>query len=141
VSFETNGAAPYEGEWTMEQLSDEGSHWRWSAQLGDAQLIQIGADDRIYSTNPSEPVPLRVQLVRSVRLRPVVHNAGVFEIRARDVEHDGKQMTCLLLSHALPPNPAPRSWARRSHRSGYGPLAGVVGGARDLCHLCLCRRH
>ncbi len=35
VSFETNGAAQMEGEWTMEELSDGGSHWRWTAQLGD----------------------------------------------------------------------------------------------------------
>lgn len=113
VSFETNGAAQYEGQWAMEQLSDGGSHWRWSAQLGDMQLVQIGADDRVYSSDPSAPVPLRVQLVRSVLLRPVMHNVGVYEIRARDVEHDGKQMTCLLLSHSLPPNPAPRSWVER----------------------------
>jgi hypothetical protein len=113
VSFETNGTAQYEGEWTMEQLSDGGSHWRWTAQLGDAQLIQIGADDRVFSTNPSEPVPLRVQLVRSVLLRPVVQSPGAFEVRARDVERDGKRMSCLLLSYSLPPNPAPRSWVER----------------------------
>jgi hypothetical protein len=113
VSFETNGSAQYEGQWTMEQLSDGGSHWRWSAQLGDMQLVQIGADDRVYSSDPSAPVPLRVQLVRSILFRPVMHNVAVYEIRARDVEHDGKQMTCLLLSHSLPPNPAPRSWVER----------------------------
>src|SRR5271169_1215468 len=110
VSFETSGAAQMEGEWTMEELSDGGSHWRWTAHLGDAQVIRIGADDRVYGTNPSEPVPLRVQMVRSALLRPIGRNAGAFAIRAANVERDGKEMSCLLLSRAIPPNPAPRSW-------------------------------
>jgi hypothetical protein len=113
VSFETNGAAQMEGEWTMEELSDGGSHWRWAAQLGDFQLIRIGADDRVYGTNLSEPVPLRVQLVRSALLRPIGQGTGQYMIRAADVQRDGKEMSCLLLSHSLPPNPAPRSWVER----------------------------
>jgi hypothetical protein len=113
VSFETNGGAQMEGEWTMEELSDGGSHWRWTAQLGDFQLIRIGADDRVYGTNLSEPVPLRVQLVRSALLRPIGQGTGACLIRAANVERDGKAMSCLLLSHSLPPNPAPRSWVER----------------------------
>ncbi len=110
VSFETSGGAQMEGDWTMEELSDGGSHWRWTAQLGDFQLIRIGADDRVYGTDPSEPVPMRVQLVRSALLRPIWRNAGSLAMRAANFERDGKQMSCLLLSGAIPPNPAPRSW-------------------------------
>ena len=109
VSFETSGGAQMEGDWTMEELSDGGSHWRWTAQLGDFQLIRIGADDRVYGTDPSEPVPMRVQLVRSALLRPIWRNAGSLAMRAANFERDGKQMSCLLLSGAIPPNPAPRS--------------------------------
>jgi len=113
VSFETNGAAQAEGTGTMEELSDGGSHWRWTAQLGDSHVIRVGDKNRVYGTNPSEPVPLRVQLVRAALLKPIMHDLGAFEIRAANVEHDGKPMSCLLLSHALPPNPAPRSWVER----------------------------
>src|SRR5580658_3160722 len=110
VSFETKGASQYEGEWTMDEVSDGGSHWRWTAQLRDLHVIRIGSDGRVYGTDPSEPVPMRVQMVRSALLRPIGRNAGSFAMRAADVERDGKSMSCLLLSGAIPPNPAPRSW-------------------------------
>ena len=113
VSFDTSGATQNEGAGTMDWLSDGKSHWRWTAQLQNSQVIRVGADDRVYGTNPSEPVPLRVQLVRSVLLRPIVQAPQKFEIRAADVERDGKAMTCMLLSYSLPPNPAPRSWVER----------------------------
>jgi hypothetical protein len=113
VSFDASGATQNEGPGTMEWLSDGPSHWRWTAQLQNSQVIRIGADNRVYGTNPSEPVPLRVQLVRSVLLRPIVQSPQKFMIRAADVEHDGEPMTCMLLSYSLPPNPAPRSWVER----------------------------
>ena len=115
VSFETNGAAQMEGEGTMEELSDGGAHWRWTAQLQDSLMVRIGADARVYGTNPSEPVPLRVQLVRSALHWPIVLNAGASAIRAADIKHDGKTTTCLLLSASIPPNPAPRSWVEREY--------------------------
>jgi hypothetical protein len=115
VSFETNGAAQMEGEWAMQEFSDGASHWRWSAQAGDSQLIRIGADGRVYGTNPAEPVPMRVQLVRSALHWPIMRNASGSAIRAADVERDGKSMTCLLTSASIPPNPAPRSWVEREY--------------------------
>jgi hypothetical protein len=113
VSFETNGLSQSEGAGTMEELYDGHSRWRWTEQFQDSHLIRIGTEDRIYGTHPSEPVPLRVQLVRSVLLQPIVHDAGSFVIRDAKVEHDGKAISCLLLSYSLPPNPAPRSWVER----------------------------
>ncbi len=110
VSFATSGATQMEGEWTMEELSDGGSHWRWTAQLRDLQVIRIGVDGRVYGTDASEPVPMRVQMVRSALLRPIGRNAGASAMRAADVERGGKAMSCLLLSGSIPPNPAPRSW-------------------------------
>lgn len=110
VSFETNGAAQNEGQGTMEELSDAGSHWRWTAQLRDERVIRIGDENHVYGTNPSEPVPLRIQMVRSALLRPIGRDGGAAAIRAAEVERDGKSLSCLLLSRAIPPNPAPRSW-------------------------------
>lgn len=110
VSFETNGATQYEGSWTMEELSDGGSHWRWTAQLQDLRLIRIGDGDRVFGTDAAEPIPIRVQLVRSALLTPIGRFAGASAIRAANVERDGKTMSCLLLSGSIPPNPAPRSW-------------------------------
>jgi hypothetical protein len=110
ASFATSGATQMEGEWTMEEVSDGGSRWRWTAQMRDLQVIRIGVDDRVYGTNASEPVPMRVQMVRSALLRPIGRNAGASAMRAADVERGGKAMSCLLLSGSIPPNPAPRSW-------------------------------
>jgi hypothetical protein len=113
VSFESNDATQNEGTGTMEELYDGHSHWRWTEELQDSHIVRIGADSRVYGDNPSEPVPLRVQLVRSVLLRSIVHDPASFEIRATNVERDGKTISCLLLSYSLPPNPAPRSWVER----------------------------
>lgn len=111
VAFESNGAALSEGSGTMEELFDGNSHFRWTADLQQAHIIRIGADDRVYGD--AEPVPLRIQMVRSILLRPVVHDVAQFEIRAADLQYNGRSVTCLLLSHSLPPNPAPRSWVER----------------------------
>ena len=113
VSFESSGAAEKEGSGTMEELYDGHSRWRWTEQLQDSHVVRVGADKHIYGTNPSDPVPLRVQLVRSVLLRPIVHDPDAFVFRFANVERDGKPLTCLLLSYAVPPNPAPRSWVER----------------------------
>ena len=113
VSFETSGTAQNEGAGTMQEFYDGHSGWRWTEQFQNSNVVRIGAEGRIYGTNPDEPVPLRVQLVRSVLMRPVVHDLASFEIRAANVERDGKTLSCLLLSHSLPPNPAPRSWVER----------------------------
>jgi hypothetical protein len=110
VSFETNGTAETEGEGRMEELSDAGSHWRWTAQMRDVHVMRVGDDNHVYGTNPSESIPLRVQMVRSALLRPIGRDLGAAAIRAADVERDGKAISCLLLSRAIPPNPAPRAW-------------------------------
>lgn len=115
VSFETNGSAQMEGSWTMEEISDGGTHWRWSAQLQDLRVIRIGADKHVYGTNPSQPIPMRVHLVRSALHWPMMRNPGFAALRAARVERDGRAMSCLLLSASIPPNPAPRAWVEREY--------------------------
>jgi hypothetical protein len=97
----------------MEELYDGHSQFRWTAQLHDMKVTRVGANDRVYGANPDQPIPLRIQLIRSVLLRPVLFNIAKFEIRAADVERDGKHLACFLLSHSLPSNPAPRAWVER----------------------------
>jgi hypothetical protein len=109
VAFTTNGTSQNEGEGTMDEEA-MGSQRRWIAQLGDSLTLRIQDGNHTYGTNPAEPVPLRVQMVRAALLWPVSPRAGGFAMRATDVNRDGKEMRCLLLSGAVPPNPAPRSW-------------------------------
>ena len=115
VSFETNGVAQTEGAGTMEELSDGESHWRWTAKLRDSLVIRIGVNGRVYGTNPSELVPLRVQMIRSALHWPIMRNAGASAIRAADIERDGKAMSCLLLGSSILQNPAPRSWVENEY--------------------------
>ncbi|HUC52946.1 MAG TPA: hypothetical protein VMR90_02810 [Candidatus Cybelea sp.] len=110
VSFETNGTTQSEGVGAMEEVSDGGSHWRWTAQLQDSRVIRIGTGGRVYGTSPLEPIPLRIQMLRSALHWPIMRSPGMSTIRAANVERDGKQMSCLLLSGSIPPNPAPRAW-------------------------------
>ncbi|MFZ0037541.1 MAG: hypothetical protein WAK91_08975 [Candidatus Acidiferrales bacterium] len=109
VSFTTNGTSQNEGEGTMDE-EFAGPQRRWMAQLGDSLTLRILDGDHVWGTNPAEPVPLRVQMVRAALLWPVNPRPGAAAIRAGDVKRDGKEMRCLLLSRAVPPNPAPRSW-------------------------------
>lgn len=115
VSFQTNGATEHEGEGTMAEVSDGNSHWRWTARMQNSEILRIGNDGRVYGTNPSEPVPLRVQMIRSALHWPIQRNAGASAIRAREVEYDDKSLSCLLLTGSIPANPAPRSWVEREY--------------------------
>jgi hypothetical protein len=113
VSFETAGLSKYEGSGTMEEFFDGHTQDRWQAQLHDFKVTRIEANQQVYGTDPSEPVPLRVQLIRSALFGPVKHQIDHYRMRATDVTSDGKGYICFLLSHSLPPNPAPRSWVER----------------------------
>jgi hypothetical protein len=115
VSFQTNGASQVEGAGTMEEFYDGKSQYRWTAQLGDVRVTRVGADHHVYGTNPSDPVPLRIQLVRTALLRAVPSTIRQFEIRMANVKQDGKPLMCFLLSHSLPSDPAPRDWVEREN--------------------------
>jgi hypothetical protein len=115
VSFETNGATQSEGEGTMEEASDGGSHWRWMTKLQDSVVIRMGGDGHVYGTNPSEPVPMRVQMVRAALHWPITRYASATVIREANVERDGKAMTCLLLSGSIVEHPAPRAWVENEY--------------------------
>ena len=115
VSFQTSGATQVEGAGTMEEYYDGRGQFRWTAQVGDVRVTRVGAEHRVYGSDASQAVPLRIQLVRTVLLRAIQNSMAQFEIRAANVKQDGKPLTCFLLSHSLPPNPAPRSWVEREN--------------------------
>jgi len=115
VYVATSGDTQNEGEGTMDEFTDGASLWRWTAPLGDSLVVRIGNQDHVYGTNPDEPVPLRVQMLRAALHWPVPRNAGADAIRAAYVEPGGKALTCLLLSASIPPNPAPRSWVENEY--------------------------
>ena len=111
----------------MEELYDGQSHWRWTEQLQDSHVIRIGDDGHVYGTDPSKPVPLRVQLVRSVLLRPIVQTPASFVMRKADVEREGKTMSCLLLSYSPVSYTHLDVYKRQAHWRAHGT------GARGIC--------
>ncbi|MGA8144816.1 MAG: hypothetical protein WB987_13085 [Candidatus Acidiferrales bacterium] len=115
VSFQTHGATQNEGDGTMEQVS-AGALWRWTAQMQDSTVVRVGDNGHVFGTNPSEPVPLRVQQIRAALHWPIRRYAGARTvIRSENAELNGKPVSCLLLSDAVPADPAPRAWAEEEY--------------------------
>ena len=110
VSFMSSGQALYEGDGTMEEIS-AGGRWRWTAQLGSSSQTHLSPGGGVvYSSNPRDPIPMRVQMVRTAIFAPIVRNIGAEVIRTAEVMRDGKELTCLLLSGSAPDPAAPRQW-------------------------------
>jgi hypothetical protein len=115
VSFQTSGATQNEGDGTMEELSN-GPEWRWTAQMQGASVVRVSSDGHAYGANPNEPVPLRIQEIRAALHWPIFRNAGALSvIRSANAQLNGKPVTCLLLSSAVPENPAPRAWVEEEY--------------------------
>ena len=109
VSFTATGGSQFEGDGTMEETY-AGTVMRWSERLASSSQLHIVAGGQTFATNPTEPVPLRVQMVRGVIFDPIGPTPGTGMIRAQTVQRDGQQLTCLLLSGNVPTTPMPRQW-------------------------------
>ena len=110
VSFMSSGQTQFEGDGAMEDIST-GIGWRWTAQLGSSSQTHLSpGGGLVYSTNPRDPIPMRVQMVRSAIFTPIAFNLGADVIRTAEVMRDGKELTCMLLSSAAPYPNAPRQW-------------------------------
>ncbi|MFZ3333920.1 MAG: hypothetical protein WA197_25030 [Candidatus Acidiferrales bacterium] len=110
VSFMSSGQSQYEGDGSMEEISS-GPRWRWTAQIGSSSQTHLSPGGGVaYSTNPRDPIPMRVQMVRSAIFTPIAFNLGADVIRTAEVTRDGKELTCMLLSSAAPYPNAPRQW-------------------------------
>jgi hypothetical protein len=115
ASFQTSGPTQNEGDGTMEELSS-GPEWRWTAQMQGASVVRMGGNGHAYGANPNEPVPMRIQEIRAALHWPIFRNAGAMSvIRSANVQLNGKPVTCLLLSSAVPENPAPRAWVEEEY--------------------------
>jgi hypothetical protein len=109
VSFTASGTSQFEGDGTMEEIY-AGPVLRWSERLASSSQTHMVSGGQTFATNPTEPVPLRVQMVRGVIFQPIGPAPGTGMIRAQTVERDGQQLTCLLLSNSVPTTPMPRQW-------------------------------
>jgi hypothetical protein len=109
ASFETSGASQLEGKGTYEEFS-EGDSRRWTAKLGDYEITRIANGPHAYSTNPTEPIPLRIQMVRAAMLSPIPGNFDPATMREAKVKRDGMTLSCVLGSGSIGNTPPPRAW-------------------------------
>jgi hypothetical protein len=110
VSFMSSGQTLYEGDGAMEEISS-GRGWRWTAQIGSSSQTHLSPGGGVvYSSNPRDPIPMRVQMVRSAIFSPISRSIGADVIRTAEVMRDGKELTCMLLSASSPETSAPRQW-------------------------------
>ena len=114
ASFETSGATQLEGEGTYEEMS-EGDARRWTAKVGDYEITRIANGPHAYSTNPTEPVPLRIQTVRAAMLSPIPQNFDPGTMRQATVKRDGKTYSCVLGSGSIGNYPPPRAWTESEY--------------------------
>jgi hypothetical protein len=109
VSFTSTGGSQFEGDGTMEEIY-AGPVMRWTARLASSSQLHIVSGGQVFATNPNEPVPLRVQMVRGAIFQPIGPTPGTGMIRSQNVQRDGQELTCLLLSGSVPTAPMPRQW-------------------------------
>jgi hypothetical protein len=114
ASFETSGATQLEGKGTYEEFS-EGDSRRWTAKLGDYEITRIANGPHAYSTNPTEPIPLRIQTVRAATLSPIPQNFDPGTMREAKVKRDGKTMSCVMGSGTIGLSPPPRAWTESEY--------------------------
>jgi hypothetical protein len=114
VSFDTNGSTMFEGTGTMQEMA-AGASVRLTAQLQDWKATRILYDGRNYSSNTTDPVPLRVQMVRAAVLAPIPEKPEPNTIRQATVKRDGKTVSCVLGSGSVGPNPPPRAWTESEY--------------------------
>jgi hypothetical protein len=95
VSFTSSGQGQAEG--TMEETWLD-SAWRWSAEMGGASYVRVGAGDQVYGATTDEAIPMRLQMVRSAIFSPIGPRLGAAAIRSAEVKFQGREVSCFLLS-------------------------------------------
>jgi hypothetical protein len=109
VSFTSSGGSQFEGDGTMEEIY-AGPVLRWTERLASSSQTHLVSGGQTFATNPTEAIPLRVQMVRGAIFQPIGPAPGTGMIRAQNVQRDGQELTCLLLSGSVPTAPMPRQW-------------------------------
>jgi hypothetical protein len=112
VSFTASGNTEYEGEGTMEVL-EALPDWSWTVHIAGISPTRVGTTGFLYGS--ADPVPLRIQMLRSFLFRPVPGFPNQKAIRTATTTLNGVQVTCVLLSGSVAKAAPPRSWWDREY--------------------------
>lgn len=113
ISFSSHGPLQQEGDGTMEESWADGDHWRWTASFAGSTQTRIGNSGRIYGN--TDPIPMRVQMVRSALFWPIAMSGVQAMIRSAPRKVGDEEVNCLLLSGGVPAEPAPRYWVETEY--------------------------
>lgn len=115
VSFNATGQSQHEGYGTMEEVWLDGQHFRWIAQMAGSTSGRIVYPGRRQFADGPQPIPLRVQMVRSAFLWPVANIRPRAELRMQSVNFEGSAVNCILASGRIPNPPAGRHWVESEY--------------------------
>jgi hypothetical protein len=98
----------------MEETWANPSVWRWSAKFAGTSQTRMGNSGAVFGD--TEPIPLRVQMVRSALFWPIPpQSPAQAMIRSVKANFEGTKITCLLFSGSVPAEPAPRFWVETEY--------------------------
>lgn len=110
----TSGAQPQaEGNGTMEETWTDSAR-RWTAQMGGASYSRVGTGSQVYGESADEPIPMRVQMVRTTLFDAIPPRLGAAAIRSATVNYQGRDISCFLLSGAAGIT-GPRFWVESEY--------------------------
>lgn len=109
VSFTSSGRSQYEGTGSMEETWIRGGLERWAAQIDGGSQIRV-VSGGVWGQSATEPIPMRVQMVRDAILWPVMSFWPRVMIRSAAANYNGLPLTCVLVSGSMPDVPSPRHW-------------------------------
>jgi|SRR5579864_2565689 len=112
ISFTSSGHSLLEGSGSMEETWIASRNWRWISTFAGTRQERLGTADVLYGT--LDPVPLRVQMVRSALFWPI-GNPSQEMLRSASVKYRGEKLTCLLTSGSVPDSAASRFWVETEY--------------------------
>ena len=114
VSFTSNGQSQYEGSGSMQETwIGRGDHW--TAKIGSNETQRFIYQGRMWSDNPTAPIPMRVQMARSALLWPVANPWPRVMLRASAAMIAGKSAMCILTSGGMAIVDQPRHWVEKEY--------------------------
>ena len=114
VSFTSNGQSQFEGAGSMQETW-LGRADHWSAKIGSNETQRYIYQGRMWSDNPTAPIPMRVQMARSTLLWPVGTPWARVMLRASAATIAGKSAMCILTSGGMAMVDQPRHWVEKEY--------------------------
>jgi hypothetical protein len=123
VSFTSSGQSQYEGSGSMEETWIHNGLERWTSQIAGTSQVRV-INGGAWGNSATEPIPMRVQMVRDAILWPVQLIRPRAMIRSATASYNGVVLTCILGSGWVTDTPSPRKWVETEYC--IDPLTGLL---------------